>query len=117
MGWQREARVRSASAWSLAEAGIVQCDMHRSRHPGRPRRRHRNESIHVNRTLQELRSQGLVKLKNKVLTVLDPRGLKKVAQYQANYLHLTRTEERDMEVSDRAADLVSPSSVDKVKST
>jgi len=59
----------------------------------------------------------LVKLKNKVLTVLDPRGLKKVAQYQANYLHLTRTEERDMEVSDRAADLVSPSSVDKVKST
>jgi CRP-like cAMP-binding protein len=65
--------------------------------------------VHANRTLQELRSEGLIELKNKVLTVLDPPGLRKVAQYEANYLHLTRTEERDKEVSDRAADLVPPS--------
>ena len=80
--------------------------------------------VHANRTLQELRSEGLIELKNKVLTVLDPLRLKKVAKYETNYLHLTRTEERDKDVSGRAADLVSPSAtglihsaVDKVKST
>jgi CRP-like cAMP-binding protein len=80
--------------------------------------------VHANRTLQQLRSQGLIELKNKILTVLDPPRLRKVAQYEANYLHLTRTEDRDREVSDRAADLVSPSAtglikvaVEKVEST
>ena len=64
--------------------------------------------MHVNRTLQQLRSEGLIDLKNKVLTVLDTERLKEAAQYEANYLHLIRTEERDREVSDRAGDLVSP---------
>ena len=80
--------------------------------------------VHVNRTLQELRSEGLIELKGKILTVLDPQRLKKAAKYETNYLHLIRTEERDREVSDRAGDLVlSPErgliqeAVDKVKST
>jgi hypothetical protein len=64
--------------------------------------------MHANRTLQQLRSEGLIDLKNKVLTVLDTERLKEAAQYEANYLHLNRTEERDREVSDRAGDLVSP---------
>ncbi|HEY8383845.1 MAG TPA: Crp/Fnr family transcriptional regulator [Microvirga sp.] len=79
--------------------------------------------MHVNRTLQQLRSEGLINLKNKVLTVLDPPRLKKVAKFNANYLHLIRTEGRDREVSHRASDLVSPSrhglihsTVEKVKS-
>jgi CRP-like cAMP-binding protein len=78
--------------------------------------------MHVNRTLQQLRSEGLIDLRNKVLTVLDTERLKEAAQYEANYLHLIRTEERDREVSDRAGDLVSPpdqglvhNAVEKVK--
>ncbi len=51
--------------------------------------------MHVNRTLQGLRSEGLIELRGKVLTVLDPKRLKKVAQYETNYLHLIRTEQRD----------------------
>jgi CRP-like cAMP-binding protein len=62
--------------------------------------------VHVNRVLQQLRADGLLELKNRVLTVLDPQGLKAVAQYESNYLHLTRTERRDPEVSERAGDLI-----------
>jgi DNA-binding transcriptional regulator LsrR (DeoR family) len=65
--------------------------------------------VHVNRMLQELRSQGLVDLRGKVLTVLDPKGLQRLAKYDSSYLHLIRTERRDPEVSHRAGDLVSPS--------
>ena len=65
--------------------------------------------VHVNRMLQELRSQGLVDLRGKVLTVLDPKGLQRLAKYDSSYLHLIRTERRDAEVSHRAGDLVSPS--------
>jgi CRP-like cAMP-binding protein len=79
--------------------------------------------MHVSRTLAQLREEGLIDLKNKALTVLDPPRLKEVAKFNANYLHLIRTEGRDKEVSDRAGDLVSPSShglihttVEKVKS-
>jgi CRP-like cAMP-binding protein len=65
-------------------------------------------TVHVNRTLQELRSEGLIELKGKVLTVLDAEGLREVAQFNANYLHLNRTEKRDPEVAGRAGDLVEP---------
>jgi CRP-like cAMP-binding protein len=65
-------------------------------------------TVHVNRTLQQLRSEGLIDLKNKVLTVLDPKGLKAVGRFNANYLHLDRTEKRDPEVASRAGDLVAP---------
>ena len=64
--------------------------------------------VHVNRTLQDLRSEGLIELRNKVLTVLDPKGLREVAQFNPNYLHLDRTEQRDPEVVGRAGDLVPP---------
>ena len=64
--------------------------------------------VHVNRTLQVLRSEGLIDLKDRVMTVLEPKRLKKVADYNPNYLHLIRTEARDREVSDRASDLVPP---------
>ena len=66
-------------------------------------------AVHVNRILQELRADGLIELSGKVLTILDPPRLKKVAQFEAEYLHLRRTEVGDSEVSDRAGDLVPPS--------
>ncbi len=79
--------------------------------------------VHVNRMLQQLRSQGLIDLREKVLTVLDPKGLQRVAKYDSSYLHLIRTERRDPEVAARAGDLVSASArgllhdaADKVKS-
>jgi hypothetical protein len=55
--------------------------------------------VHVNRIVQELRADGLIELKNKVLTVLNPRKLKEAAQCEGSYLHLVRTERRDKEVS------------------
>ncbi len=79
--------------------------------------------VHVNRMLRQLRAQGLIDLKAKTLTVLDPKGLQRLAQYDSSYLHLVRTERRDPEVSSRAGDLVPPSAhgmlhdaADKVRS-
>jgi CRP-like cAMP-binding protein len=66
--------------------------------------------VHVNRVLRELRSEGLIELNSKTLTVLDFDRLKEVAQYDVDYLHLVRTERRDGAVSERAGDLVPPSS-------
>ncbi|CAO4136293.1 Crp/Fnr family transcriptional regulator [Methylorubrum extorquens] len=66
-------------------------------------------SVHANRMLQQLRSGGLIELKGKTLTVLDPPGLKKVARFESSYLHLDWTNKGDTEVSERAGDLVSPS--------
>ncbi|HEV2080584.1 MAG TPA: Crp/Fnr family transcriptional regulator [Allosphingosinicella sp.] len=74
-------------------------------------------SVHVNRTLQQLRSEGLIDLRNRTLTVLDTDGLRKAAQYESAYLHLTRTERRDEEVSGRAGDLVDPSHRGAVRDT
>ena len=65
--------------------------------------------VHVNRMLQQLRSQGLIDLRGKVLTILDPKALQRVAKFDSSYLHLARTERRDPEVSGRAGDLVSTS--------
>jgi CRP-like cAMP-binding protein len=62
--------------------------------------------VHANRTLQQLRDEGLIEFRNKRLRVLDPAGLKRAARFQTNYLHLTRTERGDLAVSDRAGDLV-----------
>src|SRR4028119_1048071 len=65
--------------------------------------------VHVNRMLGQLRSDGLIELNAKTLTVLDFDRLKKVAQYDVDYLHLIRTQRRDGAVSERAEDLVPPS--------
>lgn len=46
--------------------------------------------VHVNRTLQELRQEGLIRLANRQLAILDPERLKHVAVFDANYLHLDR---------------------------
>ena len=65
--------------------------------------------VHVSRMLHQLRRQGLIDLSDKVLTILDPKGLQRVAKYDSTYLHLIRTERRDPEVSHRAGELVSAS--------
>jgi CRP-like cAMP-binding protein len=66
--------------------------------------------VHVNRMLGQLKSEGLIDLNSKTLTVLDFERLKEMAQYDVSYLHLIRTQQRDGAVSERAEDLVSPSS-------
>ena len=63
-------------------------------------------AVHANRTLQQLRSEGVIQLENRVLTVLDRERLRSIAQFEPKYLHLVRTERRDPEVSDRVGDLV-----------
>lgn len=62
--------------------------------------------VHVNRTLQQLRADGLVEFRGKLLTVKDPAGLKRLGRFSSNYLHLRRTEAGDAEVAARAGDLV-----------
>jgi CRP-like cAMP-binding protein len=62
--------------------------------------------VHANRTLQQLRDEGLIEFRNKILTVLDPPALKRAAQFQTNYLHLNRTERGDVAVRDRVGDLL-----------
>jgi CRP-like cAMP-binding protein len=62
--------------------------------------------VHVNRTVQQLREEGLIEWRNRVVTVLDAPRLKQVARFESNYLHLDRTVARDLQVSARAADLV-----------
>jgi hypothetical protein len=46
--------------------------------------------VHVNRTLQELRSAKLLELKNGTLTILDRDGLRDAGEFDARYLHLKR---------------------------
>jgi CRP-like cAMP-binding protein len=43
--------------------------------------------VHVNRTLQRLRREGLIKLHGKLLTILDLPGLQEVSGFNPNYLH------------------------------
>ena len=72
--------------------------------------------VHANRMIQQLRSDGLIDLKGKILRIVDPQRLLKVAKFDSAYLHLTRTEHRDPIVSGRAADLVEPSEPGPAKS-
>lgn len=44
--------------------------------------------IHVNRTLKELREQGLVQFKSGRVTILDWDGLQEVAEFDPSYLYL-----------------------------
>jgi CRP-like cAMP-binding protein len=46
--------------------------------------------VHVNRTLQEMRRQGLVELKAKRLVIPDFQRLKDVAEFNPNYLYLEK---------------------------
>lgn len=45
-------------------------------------------AIHVNRTLQELRREGLIELEQKRLRIPDLGGLMEVAMFNPKYLHL-----------------------------
>jgi CRP-like cAMP-binding protein len=47
-------------------------------------------TVHVNRTLQEMREQGLVTWKGKTVTIPDLEALKAVALFNPNYLHFDR---------------------------
>ena len=45
-------------------------------------------AVHVNRTLQELRRNGLIELQSKTLVIPDFKALKAAAMFNDNYLHL-----------------------------
>ena len=45
-------------------------------------------SVHINRTVKRLREDGLIALKQKRLTVLDPKRLMKLTGFEPDYLHL-----------------------------
>jgi len=47
-------------------------------------------TVHVNRTVQELRRRGLVELQNRHLTILDRPALEAVAEFDPTYLYLDR---------------------------
>jgi CRP-like cAMP-binding protein len=49
--------------------------------------------VHVNRMLQQLREEKLIATEGRHWTVLDPAGLRKVARFEANYLHLDRAKD------------------------
>lgn len=50
-------------------------------------------TVHMNRTLQELRAQDLIMLRSKALTILDFERLKRASLFSPNYLHLDRVGE------------------------
>jgi len=56
-------------------------------------------AVHVNRTLQELRSQNLIVLRGRELVVPDFEALQQVAGFNRNYLHLDR-EGRHLDAND-----------------
>jgi len=45
-------------------------------------------SVHVNRTVQQLRAEGLIVLKDRVLSITDLDALMEVALFDPGYLHL-----------------------------
>lgn len=46
-------------------------------------------SVHINRTLQELRSRGLITLRSRRLTIHDPVALADLAYFDPAYMHST----------------------------
>lgn len=57
-------------------------------------------SVHVNRTVQELRREGLIELSGKRLTIPDLKALMSVSMFNPNYLHLDH-EGAHLDASDR----------------
>jgi CRP-like cAMP-binding protein len=47
-------------------------------------------TVHVNRTVQEMRGEGLLEWEDGVLRVLDWEGLKRTGEFDATYLHQDR---------------------------
>lgn len=56
-------------------------------------------TVHVNRTLQEMRDTGLIVLKGKSLMIPDLEALQTVALFNPNYLHLDH-EGRELDAND-----------------
>lgn len=56
-------------------------------------------AVHVNRTLQEIRKDGLIELERKQLHILDLERLMDIAMFNANYLHLDH-EGRHLDAND-----------------
>jgi CRP-like cAMP-binding protein len=48
--------------------------------------------VHINRTLRQLRENGLVEYRNRRVHILDRKGLETVAEFQPDYLYLNRRE-------------------------
>lgn len=46
-------------------------------------------SVHINRTLQELRGLGLITLRGRRLTIHDPAALARLGHFDLAYLHMT----------------------------
>ena len=51
-------------------------------------------AVHVNRTLQELRRDGLIVLDKRRLTIPDMPGLQSAGQFNPDYMHLRRLDRR-----------------------
>lgn len=47
-------------------------------------------AVHMNRTLQRLRSEGFIALRGGVLTLLDVQGLQEAVGFDPSYLHVKR---------------------------
>ena len=56
-------------------------------------------AVHVNRTLQELRRDGLIELERKQLQILDLERMMDISMFNANYLHLDH-EGRHLDAND-----------------
>ncbi len=63
-------------------------------------------TVHANRVLQGLRDEGLITLRNRTLTILDPDRLKEVGGFNARYLHLQRAHDPLDGVANRVGDRV-----------
>lgn len=48
-------------------------------------------SVHANRTIQELRKRGLIDLRDRRLRILDLPELRRVGEFDPNYLYLEKT--------------------------
>lgn len=59
-------------------------------------------SVHVNRTLQEMRAMGLITLRSRLLTIPDLDRLQRVAMFNPDYLHLNH-EGAHLDANDRDA--------------
>ncbi|WP_181814657.1 Crp/Fnr family transcriptional regulator [Sphingomonas aracearum] len=55
--------------------------------------------VHVNRMMQTLRSERLVQLSQRELTILDWEGLRRVGEFDQSYLHLPTLSVEDAQIS------------------
>jgi CRP-like cAMP-binding protein len=62
-------------------------------------------AVHLNRILQMLRRDGLIEFSGKVVKVQNPTQLKRFARFNADYLHLQRSD-ASLEITERTSDLV-----------